>query len=300
MSEYYLRQDMAAGELAGARDAGGLLAWAGAVAARAAPEDIFRDREGRRTLRVRQGERSFFLKLHRGVGWSEILKNLLQARLPVLGAGNEYRAVLAVRKAGIDTLEIAAYAEQGCNPARLRSMLLTDELVGTRSLEHFCAGWSAAPPPFPVRVRLLVTLAETANRMHAAGINHRDFYLCHFHLDPATLGERRPRCHLIDLHRAQLRSRTPRRWRVKDLAALYFSALDCGLGQRDLLRFIRHYGGGLREALADEALWRQVQRRASRLYRREHGREAPRAGEPRAGEPRAGEPRAGEPPAGGT
>ncbi len=283
MTAYYLRQDMAGGGLAGVRDAGDLLDWASAVASRAAPEDLFRDREGRRTLRVRLGDRAFFLKLHRGVGWAEILKNLLQARLPVLGAGNEYRAVLALSKLGIDTLDIAAYAEQGRNPARRQSMLLTDELADTQSLEQYCADWSAAPPPFPVRVRLLVTLAGAAGRMHAAGINHRDFYLCHFHLDPATLGERHPRCHLIDLHRAQLRARTPRRWRVKDLAALYFSAMDCGLEQRDLLRFIRRYsGGGLREALADRALWRQVQRRANRLYRREHGRAPPRAGQPRA------------------
>ena len=293
MTAFYLRHDMADGELAGVRGAGDLLGWANAVAYRAAPEELFRDREGRRTLRVHLGERAFFLKLHRGVGWAEILKNLLQARLPVLGAGNEYRAVLAVRKLGIDTLDIAAYAEQGRNPARRQSMLLTDELVGTQSLEQYCADWSASPPPFPVRVRLLVTLATTAGRLHAAGINHRDFYLCHFHLDPATLGERHPRCHLIDLHRAQLRAHTPRRWRVKDLAALYFSAMDCGLGRRDLLRFIRQYSGrGLREALADGALWQQVQRRASRLYRREHGRAPPQAGEPQAGEPRAGEPRA--------
>jgi len=290
---YYLREDMAGGELARVRDAGDLLDWARAAAARAAPGDLYRDREGRRTLRVRAAGRAFFLKLHQGVGWGEILKNLLQARLPVLGAGNEYRAVLALRQAGIDTLDVAAYAQQGRNPARLQSMLLTDELVGTQSLEHFCADWNAVPPPFSVRVRLLVSLAETARRMHAAGINHRDFYLCHFHLDPASLGERRLRCHLIDLHRAQQRSHTPRRWRVKDLSALYFSAMDCGLGQRDLLRFIGHYGGGLRAALADRAVWRQVQRRADRLYRREHGREAPRAGEPRAGEPRAGQPRAG-------
>jgi heptose I phosphotransferase len=111
--------------------------------------------------------------------------------------------------------------------------------------------------------------------MHGAGINHRDYYLCHFHLDERSLGERSPRCHVIDLHRAQLRRRTPRRWRVKDLAGLYFSAMDCGLTRRDLLRFVHHYTGGeLRRAVQRDAkLWRQVARRAERLYAREHGRE---------------------------
>ena len=87
--------------------------------------------------------------------------------------------------------------------------------------------------------------------MHGAGINHRDFYLCHFHLDLATVDDEQPRCHVIDLHRAQQRDVIPRRWQVKDLAGLYFSAMDCGLRRRDLLRFLSRYTpGGLREALA--------------------------------------------------
>jgi heptose I phosphotransferase len=50
------------------------------------------------------------------------------------------------------------------------------------------------------------------------------------------------RLSLIDLHRAQVRrARTPRRWRDKDLAALYFSALDIGLTSRDGLRFLAAY-----------------------------------------------------------
>jgi hypothetical protein len=43
---------------------------------------------------------------------------------------------------------------------------------------------------------------------------------------------------LIDLHRAQLRKKTPRRWVVKDVAGLYFSVMDIGLTQRDLFRFV--------------------------------------------------------------
>ena len=80
---------------------------------------------------------------------------------------------------------------------------------------------------------------------------------------------------LIDLHRAQIREHTPRRWRVKDLAGLYFSAMDCGLTRRDLLRFIRHYGAGRPRQASDQRLWRQVERQATGLYRKAHGREPP-------------------------
>jgi heptose I phosphotransferase len=126
-------------------------------------------------------------------------------------------------------------------------------------------------------MRLVHALAQSARRMHSAGINHRDFYLCHFHLDESSLRERDVRCYLIDLHRAQIRRTTPQRWRVKDIAGLYFSAMDCGLSRRDLLRFMRHYTeGGLRPAMCrDRSLWRRVESRAIKLYRKAHGADPP-------------------------
>jgi lipopolysaccharide core heptose(I) kinase len=275
--EHYLRAELAAGELAAGQDAGALLRWADAIARRADPEDVYRHKEGRKTLRFQRAGRSYFLKLHRGVGWAEILKNLLQARLPVLAATNEYRAISILQGIGVDTLSVAAYARRGHNPAAIESMIVTDDLVGTVSLEDYCANWASEAPPPSVRMRLLRKLADSARRMHAAGINHRDFYICHFHLDPDSVSQPSPRCYLIDLHRAQLRRQTPRRWLVKDLAGLYFSAMDCGLTRRDLLRFMRHYSAtGLAGALGEDAgLWAQVEAGALRLYRKAHKRIPP-------------------------
>ncbi|MGB1465301.1 MAG: lipopolysaccharide kinase InaA family protein, partial [Alcanivorax nanhaiticus] len=45
--------------------------------------EVFRAREGRRTLRFHGNGRSYFLKYHAGIGWKEIFKNLTQAKLPV-------------------------------------------------------------------------------------------------------------------------------------------------------------------------------------------------------------------------
>ncbi len=277
MTDLFLRDDFARDLEPPVASARALLSWASELADRAAPKDIFRNKEGRKTLRFTLAGRDYFLKLHSGVGWGEIVKNLLQLRLPVISAHNEFAAVKALQAAGVDTLSIAAFASEGRDPAAMHSLLVTDDLVGTVSLEDFCADWARHPPTFAVRLRLTAKLADTALRMHGAGINHRDFYLCHFHLDPATLTGTSLRCYLIDLHRAQLRAITPRRWLVKDLAGLYFSAMDCGISQRDLLRFMRLYTpGGLRRALGtDAALWREVDDRARRLYQAEHGRQPP-------------------------
>jgi len=277
LADYYLASGFACGELARAASAGPLLAWARHIAAQAQPADIYRDKEGRKTLRFEYGGKPWFLKLHTGIGWPEVIKNLLQLRLPVVSARNEYRAVLALRQAGVPTLDVAAYARQGINPAAVCSMIVTAELTATVSLEHYCANWAVQPPAPAIRMRLIRALADSARRMHELGINHRDFYLCHFHLDQLSLQEAQTRCYLIDLHRAQIRAHTPRRWRIKDLAGLYFSAMDCGLTRRDLLRFIRHYGAGQPRPLpvGDKRLWRQVERQATRLYRKAHGREPP-------------------------
>lgn len=280
MPEHYLRRDFAVDELAAVADSrlvAKLLAWAHTVAGGAAPQDVYRHKEGRKTLRFTRDGRSFFLKLHSGIGWAEIIKNLLQGRLPVVGAANEFHAVRALEKIGVDTLAVAAYACAGRNPAARQSMIVTDDLVGTVSLEDYCANWAQVPPAFHIRKRLILKLADSARRMHGAGINHRDFYICHFHLDENSLVEAPLRCHLIDLHRAQLRRQTPQRWLVKDLAGLYFSAMDCGLSERDVLRFMHHYSdGGLRRALGEDAgLWRQVAKRAARLYRKSGGAEPP-------------------------
>lgn len=62
------------------------------VAVEALKGEVFRELEARRTLRTEVDGRGYFVKIHRGVGWAEILKNLISLRLPVLGAGNEWRA----------------------------------------------------------------------------------------------------------------------------------------------------------------------------------------------------------------
>jgi heptose I phosphotransferase len=74
--------------------------------------------------------------------------------------------------------------------------------------------------------------------MHDCGLHHQDFYLNHLLCrgEPAELDIR-----VIDLGRARHRSRLSRRWIIKDLAQLDYSArkLSCS----DRLRFLRLYLG---------------------------------------------------------
>jgi heptose I phosphotransferase len=233
--------------------------------------EVYRELEGRRTLRTEVAGRGYFVKIHRGIGWGEILKNLLSARLPVLGAGQEWRAIQRLTEVGVPTMTAAAYAERGNNPARQHSFIITEELAPTISLEDFSRDWAENPPSPGLKRALIAEVASMTGRMHRAGVNHRDCYICHFllHTDQPVSAQTL-RLSLIDLHRAQLRARTPRRWRNKDLAGLYFSALDIGLTRGDKLRFLRHYfDQPLRRTLLAEApLLAWLERKAERLRSR--------------------------------
>ncbi|KAB0547663.1 lipopolysaccharide core heptose(I) kinase RfaP [Pseudomonas argentinensis] len=236
---------------------------------------VYRELEARRTLRTEVAGKGYFVKIHRGVGWGEILKNLITARLPVLGAGQEWQAIQRLHEVGVSTMTAVAYGERGGNPAQQHSFIVTEELAPTIDLEQLTMGWSDQPPAPTLKWALIRRVAQMTGRMHAAGVNHRDCYICHFllHTDkPFNADDFR--LSVIDLHRAQLRAQVPRRWRNKDLAGLYFSALNIGLGQRDLLRFLKVYfcvvdKRSLRRILRDEAsLLRWLQGKADRLRSR--------------------------------
>lgn len=239
--------------------------------ARTQSGDIYRDKEGRRTLRFEANDKSYFLKYHAGIGWKEIGKNLSQAKLPVISAMNEVRAIKAVAKAGIDTMTIAGFGERTLNPAKRESFIVTEDLSDTLSLEDAAKYW-AGKLHFHSKRRLIKRLADISYRLHQAGINHRDYYLCHFLIKRTDFEQQNwnATIYLIDLHRSQVRRHVPKRWQIKDLSGLYFSAAPLGLSRTDLLRFIRTYSGqSAASAIKQQpALWKMVKKDAERLYRR--------------------------------
>jgi len=251
------------------------------------PGRVYRALQGRRTLRTEIGGRGYFVKIHHGVGWRDIIKNWLTGKVPVLGAGNEWRALQRLHEAGVPTMRAVAFGERGANPARRHSFIITEELAPTVDLEQVGKQWATVPPAR--KHALIAEVARVTAAMHAAGVNHRDCYLCHFLLhrdtDETAPAQHFIRLSLIDLHRAQVRRTVPRRWRNKDLAALYFSALELPLTRNQRLRFLRGYFQAaflhtdLRHTLCTEAprlAW--LQRRAQTLHARFVRKYAPPAG----------------------
>lgn len=235
--------------------------------------ETYREVKDRRTFRFLLHGKAYFAKVHLGVGWFEIIKNLFQLRLPVLGATNEYNAIHRLEQLNIETMKAVAFGSEGYNPARIRSCLITESLERTISLEELVL---ANKHSMGLKRQLLRRVGAIAKTLHENGVNHRDFYICHFLLPKKALELGNvDHLHLIDLHRAQLRSGlVPRRWREKDIAGLLFSAADSGLTRTDLIRFVQFYSGRDYRVrwLADRVFWRRVVKKAHRLYFKDHGR----------------------------
>lgn len=237
--------------------------------------EVARAVPGRHTLRFELHGKVYYRKLHTGVGWWEIVKNLLQLRLPIIGARNEWLALNRLAVLGVPSLMAVGFGEKYHNPAKQLSFIVTRELSGTAELDQYLREHRQRLS-FNHKRELVQELARITRTIHADGINHRDLYLCHFLLDVQSMAEfqhnrGKPVLYLVDLHRAQMRVRVPRRWLVKDLASVYFSAMDLGITRADRLRFlITYFAQSLRKTMAEHgALLQQVEVRAQKLYQRE-------------------------------
>ena len=241
--------------------------------------EVIRLEKNRKTIRCIRNGHTYYLKSHTGLGWREIVKNLISLKIPVLGAKTEWLAVQRFHQLGIPTVTAVGYGVDGLNPASQRSFIITKDIGINISLEKLAENWSKTPPAPALKRQLIKKLAEISRKLHENGLNHRDYYICHFLLTVPngadTLKPDNLDIFLIDLHRVQIRQKTPERWAIKDLAGLYFSSMDIGLTSRDLLRFMKIYrGDSFRNIIVNEkSFWEKVRERAVTLYRKEWNRE---------------------------
>ena len=125
-------------------------------------------------------------------------------------------------------MDVVAYGEQLLPDGLVESFVLTEELHGYVELDRFLRTRFPAPRPGsaaprdPDLTRLVRQLAALVRRFHQSGFNHRDLYCCHFFLREPSPGQFQIK--LIDLQRVQHRRWLRRRWLVKDLAKLAWSA----------------------------------------------------------------------------
>jgi heptose I phosphotransferase len=214
----------------------------------------------RRTAAFERGGRRFYVKTHSGVGWGEIAKNWLQGKRPIVDARTEVRALERCAALGIPAPALAAWGVAGANPAARRSFVVSEELAGAERLSACLRPGVALS--FNFRRALAERLGALVGRLHAAGLAHQDLYLDHVFLRADGRGGFE--LYLLDLHRTLPSSARRLRWRVKDLSALFGSALALGATRADAARFLRAYAGGGSSGPRERVLWHRCTRRMRR------------------------------------
>jgi hypothetical protein len=193
------------------------------------------------------------------------LKRIFAGRALKGTADAEFRAIRAVADAAVPTMRPIAVGQSMRGPIEKYSFLVT-EAVGGKSLES----WANQGPKqreidqadrrYGARV-----LGELVRRLHDASLYHRDLYFSHVFLDRDEGGAIVFR--LIDLQRVIRPLLRRRRWAVKDLAALEYSAPYPLVSATDRVRFLCAYLGVERLGPAGRRLMLRVRGKAARIAR---------------------------------
>ncbi|CAN5385216.1 hypothetical protein BH09PLA1_BH09PLA1_21800 [soil metagenome] len=144
-------------------------------------------------------------------------------RAPVLGlrtpAQREVDGFRALNAHEIPSAKLVGWGQL----ADRRSFVISEDLNGYEAADKLIVEGGVSFE------RLLEPTAALAAKLHAAGLHHRDLYLCHFFArvgsadDPAAPIDLK----LIDVARVRpLPPLVRRRWVVKDLAQFWFSTLE--------------------------------------------------------------------------
>jgi heptose I phosphotransferase len=175
-------------------------------------------------------------------------------------AMQEWQAMLALDAIGIPVATPLAVGQDKSRGVVTRSFLMTREIPS--AVEG--GTWLAKLSP-PQRREFLKRVATMARRFHGAGFVHKDFYIGHVLVSDAGP---EPELFLIDLQRAMKPRWLRRRWFVKDLGAMAYSALNAGASPGQLLRAYLDYRGVRRLGAEDKAIARAALARVAWLRTR--------------------------------
>ncbi len=219
------------------------------------------DRENWR-LQFHDSHRPAYLKKHHTRTW----RNWLRARFR-MGPGAtpgrvEADNVARLHRCGIDVMRLIAHGDRLHRDGLLESFVMTEELSGFTQLDHFLRerfqrhGQRPGRRRDPELLRLIHDVARVASKFHRLGFNHRDLYCCHFFIREMERG--RFQVHLIDLQRVEQRRHFRRRWLVKDLAQLAYSAPTDRISCTQKMAFIKRYLGVRKLRPSHKRLIRQI------------------------------------------
>lgn len=162
---------------------------------------------------------------------------------------------------GVAVPRTLAYGYEWDGLFERRSFIMILEIPNAVSLEEQLPACMTdfSPSMAQQRKAFIRQIAEFVRRFHATGCRHRDLYLCHFFLD------REGQLHMIDLHRVFKPILLSGRFRMKDIAQLYYSSPGRLISRADRLRFYLYYRQKKKLTWYDKSFINQVKRKARKI-----------------------------------
>jgi len=186
----------------------------------------------------------------------------------------EFKAAERLNAAGINTAKTIACGSQYNFIFERRSFIITEQIPNAVSLEQKLPSYFYQPitkDSLNKRRTFIKKLADFIKRFHATGFRHRDLYLCHIFCNDNE------NFTMIDLARTFKPILLPERFRVKDIAQLFYSAAGKYFSNADRLRFYKAYTGHKKLTNSDRNFIKSVINKASQMARhdRKHNRIVP-------------------------
>ena len=182
--------------------------------------------------------------------------------------------VEVLNEACIKTPKTIAYGSQFRGLFERRSFIVTEKIPAAESIERELPDFILTPvTPQAARMKIdfINALADFVRKFHETGYFHRDLYFAHI-----FFGENGD-FYLIDLQRTFKPKVSAFKYRVKDIAQLYYSAPGNYFSRSDRLRFYLRYKGVSRLTASDRFFIRLVKAKAWRIAEHDmrHGRQVP-------------------------
>jgi len=202
------------------------------------------------------------------------LKNWLSHRRRKSCSLIEFEQISELAAAGINTPKIVSYGQQWGTFFEKRSFIITEKIPNAESLERRLPVFFTGPATLEnlkLRRAFIARLAGFVKRFHETDYRHRDLYFSHiFYSDSGDF-------YLIDLARAFKPILRHRRFQIKDIAQLFYSAPTKYFSNTYRLRFYLNYVGRDRLTNKDKIFIRNVVNKAQRMARHDlkHSRSVP-------------------------
>ncbi len=202
------------------------------------------------------------------------LRNWLSARRHISCSLFDFEPTIKLTAVGINTPKVISYGEQRGILFEKRSFIITEKIPDAESLEQKlpdCFNAPATVENLKLRRNFIAQLAAFVKKFHQTKYRHRDLYFSHIFYDDNG------RFYLIDLARTFKPALLAERFRIKDIAQLYYSAQGRYFSKTDRLRFYLGYTGHSKLTRKDKVFIHKVINKTKRMAQHniKHGRAVP-------------------------